>query len=441
MKYLIFTLALLLPILCFAQPKSTETRQGGLWSDPATWFNGVPVTGDTVHIRHNVLNTDHYDVGSGSLTVWSGNLTFGTAADLSADTSGIITVYIQGSIFMHAGDLYCDGCTLINDGEISIQGNAYFEAPAVFYNSCEFVTTFNTKFEQNVIADLHPGSQVTSLTNDIFIENQLKNNNAMISGANIKVSTTGSILGYSGYIVAFNQIVNDGHIEGGIDSSDYHRLWDGDCIISGAGTTNRVYICDTANPSNVTLCIPGGAPPLPVELVSIEATAQLDGSVILSWEVEIEENFSHYEIERLHGSDWEKIGEVNSKYNNLLTGGNYNYGDNPQITGNLVYYRLRMVDTDGTYEYSPVVGARVELLTGNVYIYPNPVNDRILNLTMTKKFKGIRIINISGVVVKELLLADNESKVQLEISDLPAGVYLLEVRGVSESIIEKFMKN
>ena len=434
MKYLTFVLALLLSIVTVAQKKTTSV-QPGAWSDQSTWDNGSPVTDDTVHINHNVYSIHSYDVGNGSITIWNNSLNFHSVANLYADTNGTITVYVQGELVLLGADLYCNGCTFINDGNVNIEGVVEFQASATLYNSCQFTAHRDIKFEENVTVNLHPGSLLLSVYQSIIIKNQSINNAATIMAKYITVDTTGSILGYGGFIDAGINIINNGLIQG--TSTNYHYLWEGfDCIISGSGTENYVYICDPNNSGSVPICAPGI--PTPVGLTSIEATVQLDRSVLLSWEVETEEDFSHYEINRLDGNDWIKIGEVSSKYNNLPVGGSYEYRDNP--APGMLYYRLRMVDLNGTYEYSPITGVQVRPLPGSISIYPNPVDD-FLNLSIgTGKFSDISIIDIRGqAIIKTSLTGEGET--QLRVNNLPAGFYTLEMRGNNETIVQKFMKN
>lgn len=85
---------------------------------------------------------------------------------------------------------------------------------------------------------------------------------------------------------------------------------------------------------------------LPVRLLSFQAAP--DGTYVrLTWRVDAEVNFSHYELERSAGAGWQRLASVQ--------GGqlSYAYRDLSPQPG-LNQYRLRMVDADGSYTLSEV---------------------------------------------------------------------------------------
>ena len=65
--------------------------------------------------------------------------------------------------------------------------------------------------------------------------------------------------------------------------------------------------------------------------------------------------------------------------------GNYDFSDNIGnrfLLVDLMYYRLKMIDNDAKYSYSPIrmVNLNAQLLTLNINIFPNPTHD-LLTLT------------------------------------------------------------
>ena len=73
----------------------------------------------------------------------------------------------------------------------------------------------------------------------------------------------------------------------------------------------------------------------------------------MSWATATESNSSVFEVERsMDGSTFEHIGTVPAAGNSLQTIDYAFFDDDP---GALTYYRLRMVDHDGTWEHSPMV--------------------------------------------------------------------------------------
>ena len=113
---------------------------------------------------------------------------------------------------------------------------------------------------------------------------------------------------------------------------------------------------------------------VPVELTTFSGT-YLNGSVNLQWITATELNNFGFEIEkRDESSGFEKIGFVdgNGTTTNRVT---YNFIDK-NLSSNRYYYRLKQLDFDGSFEYSPVVEVDVQQLTDFKLFqnYPNPFN-------------------------------------------------------------------
>ena len=92
--------------------------------------------------------------------------------------------------------------------------------------------------------------------------------------------------------------------------------------------------------------------PLPVELASF--TAQAEGRTAhLAWSTASEKNSAYFAIERSRdGRAFEQIGQERGQGTKTsLT--SYAFHDE-QLLASLTYYRLRQVNTDGTFSYSPV---------------------------------------------------------------------------------------
>ncbi|WP_129020693.1 T9SS type A sorting domain-containing protein [Edaphocola flava] len=169
--------------------------------------------------------------------------------------------------------------------------------------------------------------------------------------------------------------------------------------------------------------------PLPVSLLSFTAHAEY-GNTVLNWITAHEQNLSHFEVEwSADGNDFYKEGTVLSAQNSIEP--NYHFNCAPQsITS---YYRLRMVDEDGSYTYSNTlkIGApgNSEL---NINIYPNPVKDR-LHITNLHKGEMIKIFGITGqLILQQMAAGSNEL---LDLSSLATGTYQVIVTDGTEQVI------
>ena len=115
---------------------------------------------------------------------------------------------------------------------------------------------------------------------------------------------------------------------------------------------------------------------LPVELLSFNATRQ-NSDVKLQWKTAQEANSHHFDIEKSY--DGLHFNLVASKTaagnsNTILT---YNYTD-ANVAGGTVYYRLKLVDIDGSYSYSAVVAITFPAeATKLLRYYPNIINPAV----------------------------------------------------------------
>jgi hypothetical protein len=205
-----------------------------------------------------------------------------------------------------------------------------------------------------------------------------------------------------------------------------------------------------------------GANPLPVELTSF--TAKVNGNnVVLSWQTATEVNNYGFEVERSlvigHQSleNWEKIGFV-AGHGNSNSPKSYEFVDaNPP--GGSLKYRLKQIDTDGTFEYYSTA-AEVNNITGIedpataglptdfvlMQNYPNPFNPVTtikFGLPETGKVSLI-VFNIIGEQVAELIkgeLNPGYHEVNFGTDNLPSGLYIyrLNVEGKFSSVRKMLM--
>jgi hypothetical protein len=157
---------------------------------------------------------------------------------------------------------------------------------------------------------------------------------------------------------------------------------------------------------------------LPVKLASFTVTAE--GSVSnLSWSTSEEVNTSHFEVERsAEGKNWAKIGSVAASVNST-TLSRYSFADPTPLVG-VNYYRLRMVDKDGTFANSEIRSVKFERLAG-VRLYPNPVVDQF-KIASDVAIKEVTLYSVTGKA-----LIKSGRKTEFDLSHLPTGIYTLSI--------------
>ena len=131
--------------------------------------------------------------------------------------------------------------------------------------------------------------------------------------------------------------------------------------------------------------------PLPVGLMHFTATS--DGKIVeLDWATATELNNSHFEIQRSEdGESWSVLDEVNGAgFSNEEK--NYRYRDVNNVRG---YYRLKQVDLDGAFEYSPIsyAFAPKEIQANELVFIALPNGLRILS---EQSIEEVKLYALSG---------------------------------------------
>lgn len=177
--------------------------------------------------------------------------------------------------------------------------------------------------------------------------------------------------------------------------------------------------------------------PLPVELVSF--SAQVDGEVVnLKWRTETEVNNYGFDIERAvnlraNQKEWTTIGFIEG-HGNSNSPKDYSFVDSELPGVNIIYYRLKQIDNDGTYEYSHEV--EVSFISPDKYSlgqnYPNPFNPstKIHYKIAQSEFVNLSVYNLLGKEV-EVLVNEIQSpgtySVVFSADNLPGGVYFYKL--------------
>jgi Concanavalin A-like lectin/glucanases superfamily/Secretion system C-terminal sorting domain len=169
---------------------------------------------------------------------------------------------------------------------------------------------------------------------------------------------------------------------------------------------------------------------LPVNLVAFNAEKN-NAAVLLNWNTENEINLQRYEVERSSdGRVFVKINEAAAKSNSINT---YNIVDGKPLNG-LNYYRLKIINKDGTYRYSIIL--KVDFSKKYlVSILPNPAHDYII-INGADKFKRVQLVDMTGKLVKQFIVNSGN---RYNITGIPQGVYLLQLINDDEQYAEKII--
>ncbi len=395
---------------------------------------------------------------------WNGNYpssycntcTFNISAGktLTIDKSGV-TCYqctFNGGKISIGQDFTCQSCTFnsdsitMNNKTLSLQSNnttfsgVYFKATGSSTVSGNApITMLNSTFIFDNNAYFNPTWPLDMTNSNIYLWG---NAGMMATGTPINLKNNSHIVIGDGSLASKAYFYVNGPVLNIYDASsikianknNYYRNWAAynyyPSTASSAHvsytTTNNNLNCGGSNPNACSASyVYGGSTlsatgllnvvTLPVKLTDFSVRLDNNYQVKLSWTTEQEVNFDKYIIEKsTDGTVWQSIGTVNGK--SVLAGSAYyDFTDATPAKGSN-YYRLNMVDKDGSSTYSRIVSVKVSAVERTT-LFPNPV----INSTFS-----VRVPSADATIVKVFtsqgqLLSTNSLNGQLQYQvKLPA---------------------
>jgi|ERR1700722_7037843 len=346
------------------------------------------------------------------------------------------------------GAATCTGCTITITGSF----NFTIDQAATLVNSTLYVTNnsqlivdanLTLQNSQIIIGDINS----TTSTANVFIANnanirlsdatskvRVGNVNNYISGGaggggatpgQIQAQTTISILGFT-----FSRFLAIYSGSGSSATSPYNL----NCNGSNPNSCKNGYVYGPSINSQTSIgngfivfTAFGTASPLPVVLGSFSASLTTDNAVLVAWTTEQEVNSSYFSVERSsNGSDFTDVGTVSAKGNSAIAS-TYSFTDNSAQNG-VNYYRLKMVDLDGSYVYSQVSVVNSEVVQ-NVKVFPNPASNYIyITLGGSVPTSSVRLIDLNGKILQEQRLNSTtlNNTISMPVSNYAHGIYILQ---------------
>jgi|694.fasta_scaffold21102_3 hypothetical protein len=173
---------------------------------------------------------------------------------------------------------------------------------------------------------------------------------------------------------------------------------------------------------------------LPVELVSLDGRPEGEDN-LLEWVTASESNSAVFEVQRSTDARlFVPIGSLPAAGLSTATI-NYRYRDQGPLPG-LAYYRLNLVDLDGTSEHSPIVA--IQRYT-TIVLYPNPVQeDLMVDLTRTQGAQQVLVTDDLGrILLSRPTPIQHPGVVTLHLHNMAAGHYTLQVLGSEGAVLER----
>jgi len=227
---------------------------------------------------------------------------------------------------------------------------------------------------------------------------------------------------------------------------------------SGTFTALATSVDDNGTPANVSddelvaeisslseFALASDSEPLPVELQSFEAR-QHSEEVQLSWRTASETNNSGFEIQRKdeRSDAWAKLGFVEGR-GTTAEPQSYRFDDSDlPYQAETLTYRLKQIDSDGAYEYSPEV--EIELATPSRVTlhapFPNPAQGwtKIRYALPASARVQIAIYNALGQRVA--ILVDGQKRAgrhekTFMTRGLPSGIYFVQLASAGHTRMQR----
>jgi hypothetical protein len=190
---------------------------------------------------------------------------------------------------------------------------------------------------------------------------------------------------------------------------------------------------------------------VPVELTSF--TARLNGTKVeLNWETKTESNNQGFEIEKNSlvspfietEGGWKVIGFVKGKGTTAETS-KYSFFDK-NINQNLMRYRIKQIDYNGSYSYSKVIEVKCSI-NNNYTLYqnfPNPFNP-VTTISFTLPAQGfvqLKIYNSLGQEISNLVdkqMNSGSYRINWNAQNFPSGIYFYKISIDNFSKIHKMI--
>jgi hypothetical protein len=174
---------------------------------------------------------------------------------------------------------------------------------------------------------------------------------------------------------------------------------------------------------------------LPVKLMSFTAFKAVN-KVQVEWSTTQEINTKEFDVERsFDGVKFENISTVTAR-GNTSNSSYYQLTDARPNSGNN-FYRLKVIDYNGYAEYSSVIKINFSKAF-TISLSPNPVKNKLtITLANNREPLLMQIMDMNGKIVGSTILYNQTTT--FPVTGLSKGLYLVKLKGLSETYTEKMI--
>ncbi len=180
---------------------------------------------------------------------------------------------------------------------------------------------------------------------------------------------------------------------------------------------------------------------VPLKLIAFQAYAKGNDAQLI-WQTTNQVQSAYFNVQRsLDGKVFSNVGRVAMKEGIV---NNYQFTDRDAANRSTFYYRLQMVDADGSSTFSTPVAVRFAQKGSKITLYPNPAKYQLQLATHAAQpaMAIVRILDLQGKTYSEQTrsLVAGSNTIPVNISQLPKGNYVLLMVADGVTYRQLFMK-
>jgi hypothetical protein len=182
-------------------------------------------------------------------------------------------------------------------------------------------------------------------------------------------------------------------------------------------------------------------PVLPVTLLNFTGSI-INNKAMLTWSVASEINNKGFEVQQSRDNKtFTPIGSVTG-WGNTSVMTQYSFTDPSKLLSGTNYYRLKQIDADGSFRYSPVV--RLDMKKFDWNIFGNPSANAWIQLqTEAQSNIQVQVVSFNGRVVQTInkgSLSAGTYNIPLSLNNAPHGIYVVRLLVDKNSYSKKFVQ-
>ena len=182
----------------------------------------------------------------------------------------------------------------------------------------------------------------------------------------------------------------------------------------------------TGGTSGSIICQVASGGPAPVILSSF--TVYRNGkNITATWQTQQEINTKGFEVQRAYdNASYQTIATIAGHVNSNIVQ-SYSYSDNSNTSTSISFYRIKMIDIDGSFSYSDVRYVKGNGEKSAFIVFPNPsFGNAKISISDINEPTNVQLLDNNGRIVKSITLNNGNT---IELNNLKTGTYIVKTIG------------